>query len=458
MALTKHGFPRGYRFVPDSLEIVQLLADRLRGQHLPPPVAGIFHDIRILDYHPQQLYEQYRAYQENGCIYFFSRQEFPGNGGTPDDGKKRRPTRTAHGGGWKPSGGGKDVKRPRNMGGGVAGKMVTMVFYERVRVGAVEKLLKTDWGLHEFTVPIGPKKFSTLAVYRLYKVKNGAAKGGANHQQQQEEANDVHQQQQQQEANDVHHQQQQVPAAAVADHHMPSTSAAVAASTRQSSTWYQEQKQLMSIEQMQPYHGQYEFSVSGHNTIWSPSPVQQQFPGQSSVWAPQPVQQPGYDFQSGLVSSETTTGNNNNPGEQQQSPATDHSGFTSPVAPNTSQSATGGDETMEHNNDPFSQPEVVPPEQQHLVLASEYGEYSMDALFNEGLDNSNVVLLDPFDELLASEAGDIEFSMEDFMGTNDTDLCIEDGMNDQADGGKQDPPPTAFGFNFVYTRDASSMI
>ncbi|GJM84538.1 hypothetical protein PR202_ga00218 [Eleusine coracana subsp. coracana] len=69
MALTKHGFPRGYRFVPDSLEIVQLLADRLSGRPLPPPVAGIFHDIRILDYHPQQLYgSEHHA----SCLFFMS--------------------------------------------------------------------------------------------------------------------------------------------------------------------------------------------------------------------------------------------------------------------------------------------------------------------------------------------------------------------------------------------------
>ncbi|KAK3150034.1 hypothetical protein QOZ80_3AG0226830 [Eleusine coracana subsp. coracana] len=169
-ALTKHGFPPGYRFVPSILEIIRLLADRLRGRPLLPPVATIFHDIRILDYHPQELYEQYKAYQEAGCIYFFSQQEFlPLADG---DGKKRRPVRTAKGGAWKPSGGAKNLKSAD-----VAGKTVTMVFYERWRVGAVEKLFKTNWGLHEFTVLLGPNnKFSKLAVYRLYKVKNGAAK------------------------------------------------------------------------------------------------------------------------------------------------------------------------------------------------------------------------------------------------------------------------------------------
>ena len=55
-SLTKHGFPRGYRFVPTSLELISILSDQIRGRALPPPLHTIFHDVRILDYHPEELY------------------------------------------------------------------------------------------------------------------------------------------------------------------------------------------------------------------------------------------------------------------------------------------------------------------------------------------------------------------------------------------------------------------
>ena len=57
-SLTKHGFPRGYRFVPTSLELISILSDQIRGRALPPPLHTIFHDVRILDYHPEELYGQ----------------------------------------------------------------------------------------------------------------------------------------------------------------------------------------------------------------------------------------------------------------------------------------------------------------------------------------------------------------------------------------------------------------
>ncbi|XP_062200481.1 NAC domain-containing protein 58-like [Phragmites australis] len=169
--LTKHGFPRGYRFVPEILELFAILSDRIGGRPLPPKVAGVFNDIRILDHHPRELYEAYKEYEEKGNIYFFSLREFPpGRAGGGDNGKERRPVRTATGGAWKSSGGSKQLSWPPKKGSGVAGRMVTMVFYERQD----NELAKTDWGMHEFTVPIGPNlQFSDLAVYRLYELKNG---------------------------------------------------------------------------------------------------------------------------------------------------------------------------------------------------------------------------------------------------------------------------------------------
>lgn len=110
--------------------------------------------------------ERYRSYAEAGCIYFFSwRESVPSSAGStkkkatseaPAEDKKWRPTRTGNGGGWKPSGGAKVFETPLNEGGAVVvGRMVTMVFYDRVREGVH---LKTHWGVHEFTVLLGPDK------------------------------------------------------------------------------------------------------------------------------------------------------------------------------------------------------------------------------------------------------------------------------------------------------------
>lgn len=56
-SLTKHGFPRGYRFVPTQLELLSILSQYIEtGGALDPPLHGIFHDIRILNYHPEELH------------------------------------------------------------------------------------------------------------------------------------------------------------------------------------------------------------------------------------------------------------------------------------------------------------------------------------------------------------------------------------------------------------------
>ncbi|RLN38858.1 hypothetical protein C2845_PM01G42940 [Panicum miliaceum] len=211
-SLTKHGFPRGYRFVPTSLELISILSDQIRGCTLPPPLHTIFHDVRILDYHPEELYERFKDVAEHRYIYFFSVREFqkPGAGASvPEDKdqKEPRPVRVARGGGWKPSGGGQVLRWPRKKGGFVAGRMVTMVFYDRVDGGDG---VKSNWGMHEFLVPVHPRltsltdnkyirvsiplpsycqfvtqkyytpisasktqKFYDLALYRLYILKSG---------------------------------------------------------------------------------------------------------------------------------------------------------------------------------------------------------------------------------------------------------------------------------------------
>ena len=55
-SLTRHGFPRGFRFVPTELELIHLLSHRIHCGKLPPPFDRIFHNLRILDYHPEELY------------------------------------------------------------------------------------------------------------------------------------------------------------------------------------------------------------------------------------------------------------------------------------------------------------------------------------------------------------------------------------------------------------------
>ena len=56
--MTRHGFPRGFRFVPTELELIHLLSHRIHRGKLPPPFDRIFHDLRIRDYHPEELYGQ----------------------------------------------------------------------------------------------------------------------------------------------------------------------------------------------------------------------------------------------------------------------------------------------------------------------------------------------------------------------------------------------------------------
>ena len=54
--MTRHGFPRGFRFVPTELELIHLLSHWIHRGKLPPPFDRIFHNLRILDYHPEELY------------------------------------------------------------------------------------------------------------------------------------------------------------------------------------------------------------------------------------------------------------------------------------------------------------------------------------------------------------------------------------------------------------------
>jgi hypothetical protein len=51
----RHGFPWGYHFVPKPIELIGVLDDKRAGRRLPYP-PNIFHDVKILEHHPADLY------------------------------------------------------------------------------------------------------------------------------------------------------------------------------------------------------------------------------------------------------------------------------------------------------------------------------------------------------------------------------------------------------------------
>jgi len=98
------------------------------------------------------LAERYKEDAEHRYIYFFSRREFQkkgAGGAAPGHKAQKEPRlmRAARGGGWKASGGGQNLRWPRRKGGFFAGRMMTLVFYDR----GVDK---SKWGMHEFVVPV----------------------------------------------------------------------------------------------------------------------------------------------------------------------------------------------------------------------------------------------------------------------------------------------------------------
>ncbi|EAY78463.1 hypothetical protein OsI_33551 [Oryza sativa Indica Group] len=161
----KHGFPRGFRFVPRDQELLDILDDKLRGAPLDRALDAVFHDTRILDFHPAKLYGMYAEDEENGYIYFFSTIEF--KAAKPK--QKKWPRRAAQGGRWKAVLGSSQMVE---VGGVPVGRKLSMEFYV--------KGVRTNWGMHEFVRIIGPNiEVADLAVYRLHKLwTNGEEKPG----------------------------------------------------------------------------------------------------------------------------------------------------------------------------------------------------------------------------------------------------------------------------------------
>uniref|UniRef100_A0A0E0EXU3 NAC domain-containing protein n=1 Tax=Oryza meridionalis TaxID=40149 RepID=A0A0E0EXU3_9ORYZ len=160
----KHGLPIGFYFEPTDQELLAILELKRLGRPLSRAHDAFFHDIRILDFHPAELYEKYAKDEEKGYIYFFSKREFPTS-------SKKRPLRVAEGGAWNSSGAVyKAVKSNKSGGGYDVGHKKTLVFHQRLPGDKVA--VKTNWAIQEFTGIIGPQnEVPDLAVYRLYKMR-----------------------------------------------------------------------------------------------------------------------------------------------------------------------------------------------------------------------------------------------------------------------------------------------
>ncbi|EAZ16063.1 hypothetical protein OsJ_31504 [Oryza sativa Japonica Group] len=150
---------------PDDGELLDILDDKLRGAPLDRALDAVFHDTRILDFHPAKLYGMYAEDEENGYIYFFSTIEF--KAAKPK--QKKWPRRAAQGGRWKAVLGSSQMVE---VGGVPVGRKLSMEFYV--------KGVRTNWGMHEFVRIIGPNiEVADLAVYRLHKLwTNGEEKPG----------------------------------------------------------------------------------------------------------------------------------------------------------------------------------------------------------------------------------------------------------------------------------------
>ncbi|GMN29473.1 hypothetical protein TIFTF001_041321, partial [Ficus carica] len=142
-------FPIGYRFLPSDEELItDYLVKKLLDQDLP---ADIVKEVDLYKYSPQELEQLYGARREKE-MYFFTRTKLKYANGS-------RPNREAPGGTWRAS----TSKIPIRGGNGrkIGDKM--MLVYHKT-----EKKQKTDWLMHEYTIPSNSKKTEGYVLCKLY--------------------------------------------------------------------------------------------------------------------------------------------------------------------------------------------------------------------------------------------------------------------------------------------------
>uniref|UniRef100_A0A0E0LLD4 NAC domain-containing protein n=1 Tax=Oryza punctata TaxID=4537 RepID=A0A0E0LLD4_ORYPU len=141
----KHGFPHNFRFMLEDQELLVILDDKLHGAPLDRALDAVFHDTRILDFHPAKLYGMYTEDEANGYIYFFSMIEFKAA-------KPKKWSRSVgQGGRWKAVLG---SRRMVEVGGVIVSRKLTMEFYV--------KGVTTNWGMHEFVRITAPTRRASL--------------------------------------------------------------------------------------------------------------------------------------------------------------------------------------------------------------------------------------------------------------------------------------------------------
>ncbi|XP_052165051.1 uncharacterized protein LOC127782017 [Oryza glaberrima] len=139
-------------------KLVEALRHKMQGETQPsssllPPVVCFVHDLNVLAFHPQELYDEYKmdnlhAGDGGGgglVYYFFGPMELHsvGENGSPMPPPPPPPPRTTKDGGiWKACGGACKII---DAGGGRLGQKVMLVYYER------GSSTRSEWGMDEYT-------------------------------------------------------------------------------------------------------------------------------------------------------------------------------------------------------------------------------------------------------------------------------------------------------------------
>ncbi|XP_072968460.1 uncharacterized protein [Typha angustifolia] len=131
-------FPPGFRFNPrDDELVIHYLRNKIAGK---PLLYNVFNDISILQYHPEKLHEQFKAYGEKKWYFFTARDRKYDFG--------LRPERTTPYGFWKATGREKMIKFNK----AIVGRRRGLVFYN-----AADQE-KTNWVMREYLIYDGSKE------------------------------------------------------------------------------------------------------------------------------------------------------------------------------------------------------------------------------------------------------------------------------------------------------------